>query len=195
MPNIAIVYFSAGGTTAKLAEAIASGAKQFAEPIACRIAAEDIALGRYQNNEMMRIIDNADGIVFGSPTYMGGPAAQFKAFADASSDRWSEQRWANKFAAGFTAGSTANGDQSHTLTYFTVLAAQHGMLWCGLDIPGGGDPHDRNRLGNQTGLVCHTVDGEIAVSDLATARHLGERLAWLTARPGFGAPGRIQPAG
>ncbi|XUJ34422.1 flavodoxin family protein [Bradyrhizobium japonicum] len=57
---------------------------------------------------------------------MGGPAAQFKAFADASSYRWSQQRWADKIAAGFTTGACAGGDQLHTLTYFTILAAQHG---------------------------------------------------------------------
>jgi len=37
-------------------------------------------------------------MAFGSPTYMGGPAAQFKAFADATGDRWAARTWANKVA-------------------------------------------------------------------------------------------------
>jgi multimeric flavodoxin WrbA len=33
-------------------------------------------------------LDAADAIVFGTPTYMGGPSWQFKRFADASSKAW-----------------------------------------------------------------------------------------------------------
>jgi multimeric flavodoxin WrbA len=123
------------------------------------------------------MVDAADAVAFGSPTYMGGPAAQFKAFADASSERWEGQRWADKVAAGFTVGACANGDQGFTLAYFSILAAQHGMLWCGLDIPGGLDKAGRNRLGAQVGLVALATEGEVDAADLATAQYLGRRLA------------------
>ncbi|MBR1089098.1 flavodoxin family protein [Bradyrhizobium manausense] len=148
MPLLAIVYFSVSGTTDRLAQAMARGGAGASDVALCRIAGHDILSGRFQNESLLETIDRAGAVAFGSPTYMGGPAAQFKAFADASSDRWSQQRWANKFAAGFTTGACASGDQLHTLTYFSILAAQHGMLWCGLDIPGGDDPSGRNRLGS-----------------------------------------------
>lgn len=180
MIRLAIVYFSATGTTASLAEAVQAGAAEVAEATLCRITGSDIVAGRFQNESIMNTVDAADGLAFGSPTLMGGPAAQFKAFADATSDRWAEQRWARKVAAGFTTGSCANGDQGHTLTYFTVLAAQHGMLWCSLDIPGGNDQRGRNRLGSQLGLATQSVDGALPHSDLATAHHLGRRLADVT---------------
>ena len=35
-------------------------------------------------------------IVFGAPTYMGGPSWQFKKFADASSKPWYHKVWRNK---------------------------------------------------------------------------------------------------
>jgi NAD(P)H dehydrogenase (quinone) len=175
--TIAIVYYSATGTTARLAEALQEGAAKIANVECCRIVGDDIVAGRFQNNKLLTTVDAADGVIFGSPTYMGGPAAQFKAFADATSDRWNEQRWANKVAAGFTTGVCANGDQSHTLAYFTILAAQHGMLWCNLDIPGGQDGNGRNRLGNQLGLVTQMENGTLPESDVDTARHLGARLA------------------
>jgi NAD(P)H dehydrogenase (quinone) len=178
--RLAIVYFSRTGTTAKLAEAIKAGATEVANATLCRISGDDIVSGRFQNEDVMKIVDAADGLAFGSPTFMGGPAAQFKAFADATSDKWNEQRWARKVATGFTTGLCANGDQSHTLTYFTVLAAQHGMLWCSLDIPGGNDHSGRNRLGSQIGLATHPVDGALPSSDLATAHYLGRRLADVT---------------
>ena len=184
MPLLAIVYFSISGTTEKLAHAVARGAAGMAEIALCRIAGDDIVSGRFRNDGLLQMIDRADAVAFGSPTYMGGAAAQFKAFADASSDRWTQQRWANKFAAGFTTGALAGGDQLHTLTYFSILAAQHGMLWCGLDIPGGEDPGGRNRLGSQLGLATHLIDDDLPPSDLSTAEYLGQRLARLAGRNG-----------
>jgi multimeric flavodoxin WrbA len=184
MPLLAIVYFSISGTTEQMAHAVARGAAAMAEIALCRIAGDDIVSGRFQNDSLLETIDRADAVAFGSPTYMGGPAAQFKAFADASSDRWSQQRWANKLAAGFTTGACAGGDQLHTLTYFSILAAQHGMLWCGLDIPGGEDPTGRNRLGSQLGLATHLVDGTLPQSDVRTAEYLGQRLAKIASRNG-----------
>lgn len=182
MPKIAIIYFSATGTTARLAQALHAGAAENAEVVSCRIAPADIVEGRFRNEEVLKAADAADGLAFGSPTYMGGPASHFKAFADATSDRWSGQRWTNKVAAGFTTGSCANGDQGHTLSYFTVLAAQHGMLWCSLNIPGGYDPAGRNRLGGQLGLATTTIEGALDASDLATANYLGKRLATVAGR-------------
>ena len=179
-PRVAIIYFSGSGTTATLAQAIGAGASEIAEVDLRRISGEHIIAGRFSNSNILETVDAANGIVFGSPTYMGGPAAEFKAFADATSDRWTEQRWAGKMAAGFTTGACANGDQGHTLTYFSILAAQHGMLWCGLDIACGYDASGRNRLGGQLGLVSQADGDEVAASDIATAHYLGRRLATVT---------------
>lgn len=171
------MFFSAAGTTARLADAVQAGAAEFADAVLCQVEPADIVAGRFANEEVLRACDAADALAFGSPTYMGGPAAQFKAFADATSERWSGQRWAGKVAGGFTTGSSPNGDQGHTLAYFAVLAAQHGMLWCSLDIPGGVDPEGRNRLGSQLGLATYAVNGAVDPTDIATAQHLGRRLA------------------
>ena len=75
---------------------------------------------------------SADAIVFGAPTYMGGPSWQFKKFADASSKPWFGKAWRNKLAAGFTNSATLNGDKFSTLAYFWTLSQQHGMLWAGM---------------------------------------------------------------
>ncbi|MFK4506921.1 flavodoxin family protein [Bradyrhizobium daqingense] len=184
MPLLAIVYFSITGTTETLAHAVARGAAGATEIALCRIAGDAIVSGRFHNEALLETIDRASAVAFGSPTYMGGPAAQFKAFADSSSDRWTRQRWAGKIAAGFTTGACAGGDQLHTLSYFSILAAQHGMLWCGLDIPGGEDSSGRNRLGSQLGLATHLVDRTLPQSDLSTAEYLGERLAKMASRNG-----------
>jgi len=178
MTQVAVVFHSITGTTCQLAEAVVDGVRAAgATPDPLPILGDDIVQGRFQNASLLAAIDRADGVVFGAPTFMGGPSAQFKAFADASSDRWERQVWQGKLAAGFTSGSNVNGDQTSTLQYFTVLAAQHGMLWVGINIPGGYDRANRNRLGVQLGAAACTIELQVEEADLATARHLGMRIA------------------
>ena len=182
MSTVVVIYFSATGVTERLATAICEGASTLTDAATHRIAGSEIIDGRFRNEAALKLVDSADAVVFGSPTYMGGPAAQFKAFADATGDRWSERTWAHKVAAGFTTGTCANGDQGHTLAYFAVLAAQHGMIWCNLDIPGGYDPQNRNRLGTQMGVSSQQVEGSLPAADLLTAQHLGQQVASLALR-------------
>ncbi|UZW38285.1 flavodoxin family protein [Rickettsia conorii] len=48
------------------------------------------------------LLDNADAIIFGVPTYMGSLARSFKIFMEATSTRWAQQQWQDKIAAAFT---------------------------------------------------------------------------------------------
>ncbi|RVT45245.1 flavodoxin family protein [Rheinheimera sediminis] len=183
--KIAIVYHSVTGTTAQLAEAVAAGCRSVAaaEPQLLRIEGADIQQGRYKNSVMLEVIDQAEAVIFGSPTFMGSVSAQFKAFADATAgDYWVEQRWADKVVAGFTVGTGYCGDTLHCLHYLQILAAQHGMLWTGLDLAGAGDAKAPNRLGAQAGLIVRAVDGAIAAPDLETAFYLGQRVARIVSR-------------
>ena len=184
MSRIAIVYFSKSDVTGQLANAIASGAKQ--EPgitvFKHRIEGREILEGRFENTELFEQLKSCDAIIFGSPTYMGSVSAQFKAFADASSDHWQNQEWADKVSAGFTSGTGLNGDQSSTLQYMATLASQHGMLWVNIDASYGTECSTLNRLGCQLGVVSQTTNTVAHQVDLATAKHLGHRVAKLTLR-------------
>jgi NAD(P)H dehydrogenase (quinone) len=179
MVNICIVHHSIRGTTSRLAASVLEGLESVDGCIGkvFAINGEDIVDGRFKNETVLRALDASDAIIFGCPTYMGGPSAQFKALADASSDRWETQRWEGKLCAGFTVGSNPSGDQLATLQYLTILAAQHGMLWVGLDIPGGCDPQGRNRLGAQLGLVSQSTNAFVPEIDLVTAKYFGARVA------------------
>jgi len=180
--NIAIVYHSVTGTTAQLAEAVASGCCSVAATTAVllRIEAADIEQGRYSNRALIEAIDQADAVIFGSPTFMGSVSAQFKAFADATSEQyWGKQLWADKIAAGFTVGTGYCGDTLHSLHYLQILAAQHGMLWAGLDLAGAGDTKAPNRLGAQAGVIVRVVNGAVEEPDLQTGFYLGRRVARL----------------
>jgi len=184
MPKVAIIYFSETDTTHKLAMAVGEGCASIANTcvVQYRIVGSDIAEGRFRNLGALELVDDANAVLFGSPTYMGGPAAQFKAFADATSERWESQQWSGKLAAGFTAGSSPNGDQLATVQYFSILAAQQGMLWAGLDIADEHEERGLDPLGCQLGLTAHCPTSDVHNDYVRTAHYLGARVATLCHR-------------
>jgi len=128
----------------------------------------------------MTVLDSSDAIIFGSPTYMGSIAAQFKAFADASVGCWVEQKWRDKLAAGFTISGTPSGDKFSTLQYFHTLAMEHGMLWISLgEMPL--QSNGVNRLGSWGGAMAlanrKPVDVAPNKEDKLTGDILGRRVA------------------
>jgi len=182
MTTVAIVYFSGTGHTAKLAEAIAHGAGRVANTQVklLPLKGEDIVHGRFKNDTLLAALDGSDAIIFGSPTYMGGPAAQFKAFADATGERWYNRHWLNKLAAGFTVSSGPSGDKLNTLEYFFVLAMQHGMVWIGQsEVPN--PATGINRLSSYSGAMGQAAQEppEIApnAADKQTGELFGQRVA------------------
>ena len=146
------------------------------------IQGSEIIEGRFVNTKIFAELKTSDAILFASPTYMGGVAAQFKAFADATSEIWCDQQWSGKFAAGITCGTALNGDQSSTLQYLSIFASQHGMLWLGLDAALGYLDHGVNRLGCQLGVVAQSIDNRINEFDLKTAKYLGSRIVALLSK-------------
>lgn len=179
---LSIVYFSGSGHTAKMAEAVAQGARSVpgSQVQVLPIEGKDISDGRFKNDELMAQLDASDAIIFGSPTYMGGPAAQFKAFADATGERWFKSAWKDKLAAGFTVSGGPSGDKLSTLHYFFTLAMQHGMIWIGLAESPFND-QGINRLSSYSGAMAQamTESPEIApnAADKLTGESLGRRAA------------------
>src|ERR1039457_6351686 len=111
MTTVSIVYHSGSGHTTKMAEAVAKGASAVADVKVNVIAinGKDIVEGRYKNEAALAQLDASDVIIFGSPTYMGGPSGQFKTFADATGERWFGAKWKDKFASGFSVSNSPSG--------------------------------------------------------------------------------------
>ena len=187
MSEIAVVYHSTTGTTRKLAEAVRAGAASVTGARAAlhEIRGAEIAEGRWKNDALLAALDAADAIVFGCPTFMGGPSAQLKAFLDASVSRWYSRAWAGKLAAAFTVSTTPSGDKLQTLDAIFVTAMQHGMLWVGLD-QSPLNPKQLNRLGVYVGVAAQpdyaSVPPGVIAADLQTGELLGERVAKLALR-------------
>lgn len=183
MSDIAIVYFSGYGHTVFAAEAIAAGAREEGANVALIRIPED---GQITDADWATL-DAASAIVYGSPTYMGGPAWQFKRFADASSKAWFDRKWLDKLAAGFTVSASTIGDKGETLNYFQTLAGQHGQLWVSLGLPPAStlahSAEDINWSGNFSALAAiKRADAPaepLAAGDEAAARHYGARIARL----------------
>jgi NAD(P)H dehydrogenase (quinone) len=188
MAKIAIVYFSGTGHTHLMAQAIAQGVTEVENTPAdlLKITNEQIKDGRWQDDAMLETLNQADGIVFGSPTYMGGVAAQFKAFIDAASSVWFSQGWKDKVAAGFTHSGSLSGDKQGTLLYLAINAAQHSMIWVSPgEMPGvytGKDP-GINRLGSFLGIMGQSVldmsgaPATLEPGDELTSKLFGQRIA------------------
>jgi NAD(P)H dehydrogenase (quinone) len=185
MTKIAVVFHSGYGHTAAVAEAVARGAKSVA-------GSEVHLLTIEQAVEQFELLAQVDGIIFGSPTYMGSASAQFKTFMDASSKVWYGRGWKDKVAAGFTVSASQSGDKLNTLIQLSVFAAQHGMIWVGQHLlPGNnsstGSVDDLNRLGSFLGLMAQANSDQGAdvaplASDLKTAEIFGERVATISKR-------------
>ncbi|BBN81837.1 flavodoxin [Pseudoalteromonas sp. A25] len=177
MVKIGIVYFSVTDVTGALVRrACKELSKQNIPFISHQIVGSEIVDGRFVNPDLMNELAGCNAIIFASPTYMGNVSAQFKAFADATSDFWERQAWAGKIAAGITAGTGLNGDQASTLQYFATLASQHGMIWLGLDAPFSDEGKNVNRLGCQLGVTAHSLDGKVHETDLRSAEYLANRV-------------------
>lgn len=181
MANVVVVFHSGYGHTQRLAQAVAAGAD--AQLLA--IDAEgQLPAGGWD------VLAAADAIVFGAPTYMGGPSWQFKKFADASSKPWYAQAWKDKLFAGFTNSGAVNGDKASTLSYFFTLAMQHGGVWVGTGmLPAStkaAQRNDVNWLGGYAGAIAHSPTdasaAEMPPGDLETGRQFGERIAQVAAR-------------
>ena len=158
MASVAIVYFSGSGHTHLMAEAIAQGVQQVSgtQATLLQITGAQIVEGRWQDDRILEILNHADAIIFGTPTYMGGVAGQFKTFLDAASGIWFQQGWKNKLAGGFTHSGSLSGDKQGTLIYLSIYAAQQGMIWVGTgDLPSHyfGKSDGVNRLGSFLGLM------------------------------------------
>ncbi|NWB09001.1 flavodoxin family protein [Pseudomonas sp. D5002] len=173
-----IVYHSGYGHTVRMAGAVAEGAGT--DSVLVAIDPE----GNIPADAWQTLAD-ADAIVFGSPTYMGGPSWQFKKFADASSKPWFEGAWQNKIFGGFTNSASINGDKLNTLEYFFLLSGQHAGIWVGLDIKPANvkasKRDDLNRMGSYIAPMAQTpADAspeEMSSGDLETARLYGARVA------------------
>jgi multimeric flavodoxin WrbA len=185
--TVAVAYHSGYGHTAKQAEAVAAGAASVPGTVTDLVPLDELTENVWER------LTAADAIIIGAPTYMGSPSWVFKKFAEESVRVWAaDLGWRDKIAAGFTNSKAMSGDKLNSLVDLAVFAAQHGMIWVGLDIyPGWAEStasiEDLNRLGSWMGAMAQS-DADLSAekappeTDLRTAAALGARVAQVTHR-------------
>lgn len=190
MKKLAVIYHSAHGHTAHIAQHVAAGARTMADTEVSLLLAEELARAPAQ-------LVGYDGFIFGSPTYLGGVSGPFKSFMDATGGLWKRHQLKGKLAAGFTVSSLPVGDKQSTLLSMFVFAMQHGMVWVGnaiLPEQHAGVPYEEaaNRLGSWSGLMAqagHSAPADsFAPGDIKTARMFGANIAQALQRLSFEAP-------
>lgn len=153
--NVLILYYSAGGNTQKLAEAIAEGAGG--------VDGVD-ALLRHTRDVTKDDFAAADGLIIGSPVYFGTMAAQLKQVLDDFIGL--RRKMENKVGAAFsTSGDLSGGKET------TIMSILQAMLIYGMIIVG--DPL------SATGHYGTSCVGAPDASALDNGRKLGRRVAEL----------------
>jgi NAD(P)H dehydrogenase (quinone) len=158
MTRVCVVYHSGYGHTQKQAEAVAEGVASVDGVVCipdCRRRARAADAPAWDNARC------CDAMIFGSPTYMGSASAAFKAFMEATSQRWMEQRWATSSPRASPTPARRTATSRTRLMQFVTFAAQHGMLWVNLNqMPGNnssaGSEDDMNRLGASLGAMAQS---------------------------------------
>lgn len=118
--QILVLYYSKGGNTRRLAEAIAEGAGQ--------VDGVQVQLCHTREVTQEDFV-NADGLVVGSPVYFGTMAAQLKQVLDDFIGV--RKKMENKVGAAFSTSGDASGGKETTMMSILQVLLIYGMIIVG----------------------------------------------------------------
>ena len=142
MPEILVLYYSRGGSVARLARQVARGIGEI-EGMAARLRTvppvapvTDVAAPPVPE-EGAPYVTRADlaecaGLLLGSPTRFGTMAAPLKQFIDGLGAEWASGTLVGKPAGVFTSTSTLHGGQESTLLSMMLPLLHHGCVIAGI---------------------------------------------------------------
>lgn len=194
MADILVLYYSRGGSVARLARQIARGVDEIdgararlrtvppVAPVTERAAPPEPEDGA-------PYVDKADlaecaGLLLGSPTRFGNMAAPVKHFLDSLGAEWASGTLIGKPAGVFTSTATMHGGQESTLLSMMVPLLHHGCVIAG--IPYSETALNTTRSGGTPYGASHVAgakdDPQLTDDETALARALGRRVAQLALR-------------
>ena len=188
MAEILILYYSRGGSVAKLAQLLARGVEEggcvarlrTVPPVAAvtTVAAPPTPESGAPYVEA-RDLAECDGLLLGSPTRFGIMAAPLKHFIDGLGAEWVSGTLAGKPAAVFTSTGTMHGGQEATLLSMILPLLHHGALIVGIPYT---EPALHSTRSGGTPYGASHVAGDddrepISDEERELARALGRRIA------------------
>ena len=194
MPEILVLYYSRGGSVARLARHVARGIGEVegmsarlrtVPPVApvTEVAAPPVPEEGAPYVERSDLADCA-GLLLGSPTRFGNMAAPLKHFVDGLGAEWASGTLVGKPAAVFTSTATMHGGQEATLLSMLVPLLHHGCVVAG--IPYTEPALSSTRTGGTPYGASHVSgtkdDPQPSEEEAELARALGRRVASLAAK-------------
>lgn len=189
MAKIAIIYYSSTGHTHALAKAVAEGAEAGGAETRLRkvreLAPDDAIDSRPgwrahldATSEVpeaaLADLDWADGMVFGTPTRFGLPAAQLKQFLDQTGPLWAQGKLQDKPVSVFGGAGNPHGGQESTL----LALCNTFYHWGSVIVPNGyTDAAFKAVGGNPYGLSFTATGKDHSDEMLEAARQQGRRIA------------------
>jgi NAD(P)H dehydrogenase (quinone) len=192
--KVAVICYSATGSTWALAEAIAAGAESAGAEVRLRRVAElapDSAINsnpdwRAHHDRVKQVpeadlalLEWADAIIFGTPTRYGLPTSQLKQFIDQTGGLWSQGKLVDKVVSGFASAATEHGGHETTITALCNTFYHWGSI---IVPPGYADPIQQE-VGTPYGVSYASDNGKRKPDEktLASARFQGRRVAEVAA--------------
>jgi len=80
----------------------------------------------------MESLEEADAVIFGTPTRFGNMTAQMRTFLDATGGLWMKGALIGKVGSVFASTATQHGGQESTILSFHVTLLHHGMVIVGM---------------------------------------------------------------
>ncbi len=191
MPDILVLYYSRGGSVARLARQIARGIAEVdgmqarlrtlppVAPVTTVAAPPEPETGAPYVEP--RDLADCAGLLLGSPTRFGNMAAPVKHFLDTLGAEWASGTLVGKPAGVFTSTATLHGGQESTLLTMLVPLLHHGCVIAG--IPFTEPALSTTRSGGTPYGASHVAGGddhpEPTEEEALLARALGRRVAEL----------------
>lgn len=194
MPDILVLYYSRGGSVARLARQIARGIGEV-DGMQARlrtvppVAPVTEVASPPEPEDGAPYVDKQDlrecaGLLLGSPTRFGNMAAPMKHFIDGLGSEWASGTLVGKPAAVFTSTATMHGGQESTLLTMMVPLLHHGCVIAGIPYTepaltttrSGGTPYGASHVAGQQDQPEPTDE------EALLARALGKRIAQLALR-------------
>ena len=197
--NIKIIFYSMYGHIYKMAEEVAKGVQQvdnvdvalFRVPELIPDAVLEKSGAKEAQKTFSHIpvatvgqLEDADALIFGTPTRFGNMCAQMRNFLDQTGGLWAKNALVGKVSSVFASTGTQHGGQETTITSFHTTLFHLGMIVVGVPYaePGltnmaevtGGTPYGATTLAGADGSRLPSQN------ELSIARYQGKHVAEIT---------------
>ena len=199
--KVQIVFYSSHGHVHKMAEAVASGAREVDDVEVTLLQVPELvpddaleksgakaARAQFANVPFAKVDDlvQADAIIFGTPTRFGNMCSQMRNFLDQTGGLWMKGALIGKVGSVFASTATQHGGQESTILSFHTTLLHQGMVIVGVPYSeqrqmtmgeiSGGSPYGATTIAGGDG------SRQPSENELAIARFQGKHVAAIAKR-------------